>query len=70
MLKKLNEKTNEMMVRAMMALNNTTADGATDATVPIIITVVLAALAITTLTTLWNGTISTKLTTAVTELFG
>ena len=70
MLKKLNKKTNEMMVRAMMALNNTTADGATDATVPIIITVVLAALAITTLTTLWDDTISVKLTSAVTGLFG
>ena len=65
----IRSKFNSMATRAVVAVSNTKAEGYVDSGVKILIAVVIGALLLTLLYTLFNGTIMPTVTTKIQELF-
>ena len=69
MLKKIKEKFNSVCARVAVAVSNCKAEGYVDSGVKILIAVVIGALLLTGLYTLFNTTIMPTVTEKITELF-
>ena len=69
MLKEVKEKFNSVCARVAVAVSNNKAEGYVDSGVKILIAVVIGALLLTGLYTLFNTTIMPTVTEKVTELF-
>ena len=65
----IRSKFNALTTRAAVAVSNTKAEGYVDSGVKILIAVVIGALLLTLLYTLFNGTIMPTVTTKIQELF-
>ena len=65
----IRSKFNALTTRAVVAVSNTTAEGYVDSGVKILIAVVIGALLLTLLYTLFNGTIMPTVTNRVNGLF-
>ena len=66
---KVSNKVNSLAIRAKTALANTRGDGYVDSGVKILIAVVIGALLLSLLYTLFNSTIRTSLTEKINEIF-
>ena len=69
MFKKIKEKFNSICTRSAVAVMNRKAEGYVDSGVKILIAVVIGALLLTLLYTLFNGTIMPTVTEKVTGMF-
>ena len=69
MLKKIKEKFNSVCARVAVAVSNNKAEGYVDSGVKILIAVVIGALLLTGLYTLFNTTIMPTVTAKIRELF-
>ena len=69
MLKKIKEKFNSVCARVAVAVSNNKAEGYVDSGVKILIAVVIGALLLTGLYTLFNTTIMPTVTEKITNLF-
>ena len=69
MFKKIKEKFNSICARSAVAVMNRKAEGYVDSGVKILIAVVIGALLLTLLYTLFNGTIMPTVTEKVTGMF-
>ena len=69
MLKKIKEKFNSVCARVAVAVSNCKAEGYVDSGVKILIAVVIGALLLTGLYTLFNTTIMPTVTEKITNLF-
>ena len=69
MLKKIKEKFNSVCARVAVAVSNCKAEGYVDSGVKILIAVVIGALLLAGLSTLFSGTIMPSVTTKIQSLF-
>ena len=69
MLKKIKEKFNSVCARVVVAVSNCKAEGYVDSGVKILIAVVIGALLLAGLYTLFSGTIMPSVTTKIQSLF-
>ena len=65
----IRSKVNDMTTRAIVAVSNAKAEGYVDSGVKILIAVVIGALLLSLLYTLFNGTIMPTVTKKITDLF-